>query len=274
MKAEIVDSLRSQYKFDELLNKVGIKRATFYDWQKRSQQPDKYADVKVVIRKAYRDSAETYGYRRMLAETVKAGFPYCEETIRHLMTQMGMKVVVYSRHTAKYSSYKATIGHFAPNKLKQKFVATKVRTILHTDVTQLRLTTGGWAYISAVIGEANDEVLAACASSSPNKALISRTINELKPHLKSSIMPILHSDQGWQYQTKDYQASLASLHIIQSMSRKGNCHDNAPVESFFNLLKREYLKRVNFNNIKDLQAGLNSYVYKFNNERISMNKNV
>lgn len=273
MKAEIVQSLRSQYNFDELLHKVGIKRATFYDWQKRGQRPDKYADVKAYMRQIFTDSMETYGYRRMHKKTVHAGFPYCEETIRKLMTVMNMKVSVYSKHTAKYSSYKGTIGHIAPNKIKQTFVATKVRTVLHTDVTQLRLATGGWAYISAVIDEANGEVLTACASSSPNKVLINKTINELKPHLKPSIQPILHSDQGWQYQTKDYQATLERLNIIQSMSRKGNCHDNAPIESFFNLLKREYLKRVSFDSISKLQVGINHYINWFNNDRISMNKN-
>lgn len=273
MKTEIVQSLRSQYKFDDLLHKIGLKRATFYDWQHRSQKPDKYADIKAFIQKIFSQSEETYGYRRIHAMATVAGFSYCSETIRHIMTKMGLKVGVYSKHTSKYSSYHGTIGKVAPNKLNQDFAATKVRTVLHTDVTQVRLATGNWAYISAVTDEANGEVLVACASSSPNKALINKTIEELKPQLNPSIMPILHSDQGWQYQTKDYQAILANLNIVQSMSRKGNCHDNAPIESFFNLLKREYLRRVSFDNIKELQWGLDKYMDWFNNERISLNKN-
>ncbi|WP_081106906.1 IS3 family transposase [Lentilactobacillus parabuchneri] len=78
---------------------------------------------------------------------------------------------------------------------------------------------------------------------------------------------------GWQYQIPDYQRRLTHMNICQSMSRKGNCHDNAPIESFFNLMKRECLNRYQINDITALRKLVKQYIQWFNNERISRNKN-
>ncbi|GAB5052955.1 hypothetical protein PESHB4_15930 [Pediococcus ethanolidurans] len=114
MKAGIVTSLRSQYDLKELLKSLRLPRATYYDRLKRNRKADKYA----------------------------------EETIRRLMSDMGLKVTIYSKHTSKYHSYKGRGGKVAPNILKQQFDAKRPFTVLHTDVTQVRLYNGGWGYIS------------------------------------------------------------------------------------------------------------------------------
>lgn len=144
---------------------------------------------------------------------------------------------------------------------------------MHTDVTQVRLYNGDWGYISAITDEASREVLVAMVSSSPNKALIQGSLDEFKNHLKVGLKPILHSDQGWQYQMPAYRTRLKQLQIRQSISRKGNCHDNAPIESFFNLMKQECLNRYPIDDIDTLRQLVNNYVQWFNNERISRNKN-
>lgn len=273
MKASIVSSLRSHYALQELLRALKLPRATYYDRLKRNQKPDKYAKVKVFIQKLYSKTRETYGYRRIHDAAVKHGFKYAEETIRRLMSDMGLKVSIYSKHTAQYHSYKGRIGKVAPNVLKQQFNAKQPLTVFHTDVTQVRLYNGEWGYISAITDEASREVLAAVVGTSPNKALIHATLDKLKPHLRPGIRPILHSDQGWQYQIPDYQRRLTHMNIRQSMSRKGNCHDNAPIESFFNLMKRECLNRYQINDITALRKLVKQYIQWFNNERISRNKN-
>ncbi len=139
-------------------------------------------------------------------------------------------------------------------------------------MTQVRLYNGEWGYISSVTDEASREVLAAVVSASPNKALISATLDELQTHLKDELKPIMHSDQGWQYQMSDYQQRLKDMNITQSMSRKGNCHDNAPMESFIGLMKRECLNRYQINNLEELCKLVKDYVDWFNNVRISRNK--
>lgn len=273
MKTHIVTLLRPQYDFKKLLKTLSLPRATYYDRLKRDKKPDKYAAIKAFIKKCYYDSKETYGYRRIHDEALKHGWHYAEETIRRLMSALGLKVTIYSKHTAKYRSYKGPVGKVAPNILKQKFDARRPFTVLHTDVTQVRLYSGKWAYISSIKDEASCEVLAAVVSASPNKALIKATLDELQEHLPKGIKPVLHSDQGWQYQMSSYQRRLREMNITQSMSRKGNCHDNAPIESFFNLLKRECLNRYQINNLTELRTLVKDYVDWFNNVRISRNKN-
>ncbi|WP_225046558.1 IS3 family transposase [Lacticaseibacillus kribbianus] len=273
MKAGIVTSLRSRYGFQELLRQLKLPRATYYDRLKRDKKADKYAEIKKFIKRVYYDSRETYGYRRIHDEALKHGFHYAEETIRRLMSDMGLKVTIYSKHTAKYHSYKGTVGNIVPNILKQHFGAKQPLTVLHTDVTQVRLYNGEWGYISSITDEASREVLATIVSASPNKALIQATLDELKHHLKAGVRPILHSDQGWQYQMPDYQQRLKDMNIVQSMSRKGNCHDNAPIESFFNLMKRECLNRYRIDDLASLRQLVNGYVDWFNNARISRTKN-
>lgn len=145
------------------------------------------------------------------------------------MSDMGLKCVIYSKHTSKYHSYKGHVGLIAPNILNQKFKTTQPLTVFHTDVTQVRLYNGEWGYISSITDEASREVIAAIVSASPNKALIQASLDELEHHLKEGIKPTLHSDQGWQYQMVDYRQRLKAMNITQSMSRKDNCHDNAPI---------------------------------------------
>lgn len=273
MKAGIVTSLRSQYELKELLRSLRLPRATYYDRLKRNKKADKYAEVKAFIKKCFYDSKETYGYRRIHDEALKQGLHYAEETIRRLMSDMGLKVTIYSKHTAKYHSYKGKVGRIAPNILKQEFVAKRPLTVLHTDVTQVRLYNGEWGYISSITDEASREVLAAIVSASPNKALVQATLDELQHHLRAGIRPILHSDQGWQYQMSDYQDRLKNMNIVQSMSRKGNCHDNAPIESFFNLMKRECLNRYRIDDLTSLRKLVDGYVDWFNNVRVSRTKN-
>lgn len=262
--------MRHKYPVSRLIKLIGLKRSTYYECLKRKQRPDKHAKLKQQIKKSFVESGQTYGYRRIHICTQKAGFKACPDTILKLMNQLSIHPTMYNKHTSKYSSYKGSIGKIAPNILGQNFNAKIPYTVLHTDVTQVHLAKNKWAYISSVIDEASRSVLASKVSEHPNKRLINSMLNQLNKKLPKSAIPILHSDQGWQYQISSYQTKLNKLHIIQSMSRKGNCHDNAPIESWFNLLKRECLNRHSFKNIQSLRRTINKYIKWFNNDRISL----
>ncbi|WP_363315378.1 IS3 family transposase [Companilactobacillus sp.] len=90
-----------------IFKRYGFSRSTYYERLKRDTMPDKYASL---IIKKFESSRQTYGYRRMHFETVKAGFSYCEETIRKIMGELGLKVDIYSKHTSSYHSYKGKVG--------------------------------------------------------------------------------------------------------------------------------------------------------------------
>lgn len=255
-----------------MLKYFDIPRSTYYERLQSLDKVDKYKDAKNFIKEEFNRSRQTYGYRRMWFAMKKAGFIYSKETVRNLMSKLRLKVSIYSSRS-RYSSYKGTVGRIAPNVLKQSFKEKIPLKVLHTDVTQQKLPNGKFGYISAITDEASGEVLSIEISKSPNKALIKATVDNIKPYLNKELDTILHSDQGWQYQLDSYQKQLKNLGLQQSMSRKATCLDNAPVESFFSLLKRECLKRTTIESFNDLKKKTLDYVNWFNNERISLKNN-
>lgn len=214
----------------------------------------------------------TYGYRRIMSALEEQGIHYAEATIRRLMRELDIQPKIFNQHRNQgYSSYEGNVGKTAKNLLKQKFTATEPYTVLHTDVTQIKLGNNKWGYLSVITDQATKELLAAAISGSPNAALILDTLNQLNGKLPKGANPIIHSDQGWHYQLDYYRSKIGELGLIQSMSRKGNCLDNAPVESFFHLFKVESLygfdAPANLSELKELFFG---YADWYNNERISM----
>ena len=183
-----------------------LPKATYHDERKRIANPhDKYAKAKkMILQIAQRFKARgrwTAGYRRIQAELDKMELHLSGDTIRKLMSELNVQVSLYNRHrNGKYSSYHGTVGKIAANKLNQEFNAHQPYQVIHTDVTQVRLANHHWAYISVMIDEASQEILAFQLSTSPNKELIMLTLEELIDNLPDGAQPTIHSDQGWHYQ--------------------------------------------------------------------------
>lgn len=269
-------SKENRYKIGDILRIIDLKKATYhYERKCIKDNVDKYQDVKKEILKISENGKWrgrlTYGYRRVQEELVKLDIHLADAVVRRLMDELGVQVSLYNRHkNGRYSSYKGTVGKVASNVLRQHFNETTPFNILHTDITQVRLADSNWAYVSAITDEASKEVLAFQVSDSPNSKLIMDTLNELGEILPEGTKPTIHSDQGWHYQLNYYTDKLSENDFIQSMSRKGNCLDNAPIESFFHLFKTECLN--GFPPCKDIDEFKEislSYVDWFNNRRIS-----
>ena len=267
---------KDRYKIGTILKAIGLKKATYHDERKRIRNyVDKYKDVKAEILKITENGKWrgrlTYGYRRVQDELVKLDIHLADAVVRRLMNELGVQVSLYNRHrNGKYSSYKGTVGKIAPNVLHQQFNETVPLKVLHTDVTQVRLADSKWVYISAITDEASKEVLAFQISNSPNSKLILDTLNELIAVIPKGVQPTIHSDQGWHYQLNYYIDELSNKGFSQSMSRKGNCLDNAPIESFFHIFKTECLNGFPpCKDIKEFKKIAMEYVDWFNNRRIS-----
>ncbi|WP_252180909.1 IS3 family transposase [Pediococcus stilesii] len=261
----------NKYSVGALLNYFEIKRPTYYDERHRIKNfVDKYDTIKTTIKCIFIDSHETYGYRRIHAMLLQKGIHLAKATVLRLMNEIGIDNTIYRNHTSTYKSYKGSIGNKAPNILNQEFNEHEPYKVVHTDITQIRLSNQKWGYISAMTDEASKEVLALSISDHPDKKLIFNTLEQLENVLPEHAKPIIHSDQGWHYQIADYQKKLKDLNFVQSMSRKGNCHDNAPIESFFNLLKRECLNRIKISDLSELKQLVDDYLNWFNSDRISM----
>ena len=181
--------------------------------------------------------------------------------LRKWITQIKVK------RKSKYKSYKGEVGKIAPNIINRNFVANAPFQKLATDVTEFSVCDDK-VYLSPVIDMYNNEIISYSISLSPNFNQTREMLNGLIHKLPNNTTPILHSDQGWQYQMKEYQRILKENNIQQSMSRKGNCLDNSIMENFFGKLKIEMFYGEKFESVNTFIDKLREYIYYYNNERI------
>ncbi len=182
------------------------------------------------------------------------------------MGQMGLKSLVRPK---KYRSYKGAAGRIAPDLLKRKFGAEALNQKWVTDVTEFNVA-GEKLYLSPVMDLFNGEIIAFETARRPVFKLVEAMLTKALEKLEGGETPILHSDQGWQYQMPAYQSQLQKRDIVQSMSRKGNCLDNAAMESFFAVLKSELFHPNTFESPQSLKAGIEDYIHYYNHDRIKM----
>lgn len=248
----------------DLVEVAGIPRSTYYYWEKRLNRTDKYADVKEAIKKIYHEHKGRYGYRRITKELKKYGFIHDPKTINRLMNEIGLKCKVRMK---KYRSYKGNVGNIAPNLLQRDFNADKMNQKWVTDVTEFHLF-GEKRYLSPVLDLCNGEIIAYKVMNRPVYQLVGDMLDDAIKRLKPGDQLILHSDQGWHYQMKKYQKTLQDYQITQSMSRKGNCLDNAVIENFFGLLKSELLYLQEFESMEHFEEELKDYIEYYNHKRM------
>jgi putative transposase len=241
-----------------------LARSTFYYQQKAAEVVDKHQELKKQIKAIFSRHKGRYGYRRITLAIRNLGKTVNHKTIQGLMGKLGLKSLVRPK---KYRSYKGEVGYAAPNILKRQFAATSANQKWVTDVTEFKVA-GEKLYLSPVMDLYNGEIIAFETSKRPEFSLVGTMLKKALNKLKHSEQPVLHSDQGWQYQMPAYQRALRERGVVQSMSRKGNCLDNAAMESFFAVLKTEYFYLNKFTNLDELQSGLRKYIRYYNHDRI------
>ena len=259
--------LRHDYDLDILLNHMGMARSSFYYYQKSIMLNDKYENIKELIKTIYHKHKGRFGYRRITLELKNKGITINHKTVFRLMKTLGLKSLV---RVKKYKSYKGEQGKIVPNILNRDFKVAQPNEKWATDVTEFNVS-GQKLYMSPIIDLFNGEIISYDLSERPNFNQIVTMLNKAFKKIKKGTKLILHSDQGWQYQMKDYQNLLRKEGITQSMSRKGNCLDNAIIENFFGTLKSELFYLQKFTCIEHLKQEIKEYVDYYNNERIRLN---
>jgi putative transposase len=249
-----------------LLEVAQLKRSTFYYQQKALQANDKYAELKSKIRAVYELHKGRYGYRRITATIRQMGNLVSHNTVQRLMVELRLKSLVRIK---KYKSFKGELGTAAPNILERDFEAKRTNEKWTTDVTEFAVA-GSKVFLSPVMDLCTGEIVAFETDTRPSLNLVITMLKKALGTLGRDEKPILHSDQGWQYRMRRYQDMLEDKKVVQSMSRKGNCHDNAPMESFFAVLKSEYFELNKFTSAEQLKAGLAEYIRYYNYDRIKM----
>lgn len=261
--------LRHKFDLNLLLNQTNMARSNFYYHQKRTKSADKYQETKELIKSIYHKHKGRYGYRRITDEINNKGIIINHKTVLRLMKLLGLKSLIRLK---KYKSYKGEQGKIAPNLLKRNFKAEAPNQKWATDITEFNIS-GNKLYLSPIIDLYNQEIISYELTERPVFNQVVMMLKKAFKKIPNNTNLTLHSDQGWQYQMKQYQYLLKEKGIVQSMSRKGNCLDNAIIENFFGILKSElfYLKK--YKSIEQLKKEINQYINYYNNDRIKSNLN-
>ncbi|WP_301530069.1 IS3 family transposase [Klebsiella pneumoniae] len=250
-KALIISELRHEHALRDLLRAAGMSRSTWY-----------YKN----IRKIYHYHKGRYGYRRITLALRKQGLRINHKTVQRLMAELSLRSVIRAK---KYRAWKGRTGEAAPNILSRNFGASKANEKWVTDVTEFPVQ-GKKLYLSSVLDLFNREVIAYSLSERPVMEMVNTMLDGAFPKLRPGDAPLLHSDQGWHYRMRSYQERLKAHGMTQSMSRKGNCLDNAVMENFFGTLKSECFYLREFRSVSALRKAVEDYIHYYNNERISL----
>ena len=259
--------LRHKFDLDLLLNQTNMARSSYYYHEKRIQLTDKYQSVKELIKQIYHHHKGRFGYRRITLKINQKGILINHKTVLKLMKILGLKSVIRIK---KYKSYKGEQGKIAPNVLNRNFKAISPNQKWATDITEFNVL-GKKLYLSPIIDLFNGEIISYELSERANFDQIIAMLKKSFKRITNQTNLILHSDQGWQYQMKQYQTILKDKGIIQSMSRKGNCLDNAIIENFFGILKSELFYLKQYKSITQLKHEIKEYIIYYNNDRIKQN---
>ena len=204
----------------------------------------------------------------MTAALKQSGVHHNHKLIAKLMKQLKLSAKIRRQ---KYRSYKGQLGKIAKNHLKRRFKASKPHKRWLTDITEFKVGDNK-LYLSPILDVYNNEIVSYTLSRRPTYELVHQMLDKALETTKTcrDNRLMLHSDQGWHYQLPQFRKMLKKHDIKQSMSRKGNCLDNALMEGFFGTLKCETIYIDKPQTIEDLEQQIHEYIHYYNHERIQL----
>ena len=226
------------------------------------------ADLEPLVREIWGRTANGCGHRQVRMCLVhEFGRRVSAKSVLRVMRRMGLRCRIRAANPwRRYSSYRGETGGHVHNLLKRDFDAERPFSKLGTDVTEFKVA-GGKAYLAPVYDMASKEIVAWDVSRHPDMDQQKRLLAMLAERLPAGAEPILHSDMGWQYQHRWWREELGRLGIRQSMSRKGNCLDNAATEQVFGHLKDEFYRGREFDSYERFKHELDAYIVHWNTRR-------
>ena len=241
-----------------------MARSTFYYRNTRAAH-ERYKDVRPLVHAIFLESKATYGYRRMaFALQRKHNIALDKKTVAKIMKEEGLKA--RQKRKGHYSSYRGTIGRIADNHLKRNFKADRPYQKLVSDLTQFQVGPAK-VYLSPLIDLYNGEVISWRISQRPNMNMALGMLFDVYDTLCEH-RPVIHTDQGLHYQNAQWQILMRRAGCTQSMSRKGNCLDNAAAESFFGKVKTEFSDGSDFKYPRQFMKRLDEWIHWYNEGRI------
>ena len=235
---------------------------------------NKDKEVKNEIKTIVEASKGRYGYRRVTLVLKNKGFKINHKRVLRIMREESLLCSKFKTRSRKYSSYKGQIGKVADNLVKRQFKASKPNELWLTDVTEFRIKgQEKKMYLSPILDIYNSEIISYTLSNHPTTELTNTMLEKALEENKDIKDLTIHSDQGFHYQHSTWTKKLEKMNIRQSMSRKGNCLDNSPMENFFGILKQEMYYGVEFKNYDELISEIKKYIKWYNEDRIKTKLN-
>ena len=194
--------------------------------------------------------------------------------VLRIMREESLLCTKFKTRSRKYSSYKGQIGKVANNLVNRRFKASKPNELWLTDITEFRIKgQEKKLYLSPILDIFNSDVISYTLSNHPTINLTNKMLEKALDKNKDIKNLTIHSDQGFHYQHSSWTNRLEKINIVQSMSRKGNCLDNSPMENFFGVLKQEMYYGVEFKSYDELINEIEKYIRWYNEDRIKTKLN-
>lgn len=265
MKYEAIQRYQNSYSIRMMCRVLGVSRSGYYDWRSRpeSDRAKRHRALTAKIRHFHQASRKTYGSPRIHTDLVEAGEHVGKNTVALLMQRAGIVPKTVRKFRVTTDSRKTVP---APNLLERQFTAARPNERWVSDITFIP-TRSGWLYLAVIIDLYSRAVIGWAMDTRMKSTLVTEALKMalMRRKIRSSLL--LHSDQGAQYASSDYRAKLLENGIECSMSRKGNCWDNAVAESFFHTLKTELVDCEDYRTREEAKASIFEYIEVFYNRQ-------
>lgn len=270
MKYAAIQYLRRDYPVRLICLVLMVSASGFYAWVKRQkeEQQSLQAPLKVAILTLHRKSHETYGAERIHAALRRNGMQIGLWTVKKLRRQMGLRCR-QKRHGHVHGNTLEQVPA-SGNVLNRRFHPDNANQVWLSDITYIR-TREGWLYLAGIKDACTKEIVGYAFSRQMTASLVMNALRHAWETRRPGAGLLLHSDQGGQYRSVAYARLLKKYNITCSMSRRGNCYDNAPMESFWGLLKTEWLRKSGMQSMESIEESVKEYIEIFYN-RIRIQK--
>ena len=264
MKYRFIDRYSSEFRVERMCKVLGVSRSGYYGWRKRPQRRRQRENDQVLmeIQESHKRSKEIYGSPRITEDLRAKGIRCGKNRVARLMRSNG--IVARSRRKFKATTNSKHNLPVAENLLEQKFHTDRPNKIWASDITYIP-TLEGWLYVVVVMDIFSRQVVGWAMSERMTADFVIRALSQAIIGRRPSAGLIFHSDRGVQYACNAFKDVLSQYGFRQSMSRKGNCYDNAMVESFFHTLKTEHVYSCRYTTRAEARQSIFEYIEMFYN---------
>ena len=268
-KANLIDALKDIYALSELRNQLNIAKSTYHYHKAQLLSPEKYMELRTMMKTVFHENRGVYGYRRIHAALRHTGIVVSEKVIRRIMSEE--KLIVPYKKKKRYKSYIGEITPAVPNLIKRKFHAEKPNEKWLTDITEFQIPNAK-IYLSPIIDCYDGMVISWSTSTVPDAKLVNSMLKNAISKLPKGATPIIHSDRGGHYRWPGWINLMKSANLPRSMSKKGCTPDNSACEGFFGRLKNEMFYNRSWENVTPevFIRNLDEYIHWYNERRIKI----